>query len=109
MSLYAQYIQEREGFEIVETEYGFATYQISNEVCYIRDLFVSKVSRGRHVASDMADKICSIAKDNNCSELLGSVHPDAKGATDSLKVLLAYGFSLKGIQNGLLIFTKGIK
>lgn len=107
-SLYAQYILEREDFEIIESEKGFATFQIKDGLCYIRDIFVKRELRDKRVAADMADQITLIAKERGCVELIGSVCPEARGATSSLKVLLAYGFKLKSSQNNLILFTKGI-
>lgn len=108
MSLYGDYIAEREGFYIVEDDCGFATFRYNFEAleCYIRDIYVKPAHRKDHVASRYADKIAELAKDEGCKHLTGTVAPGTAGATASLKVLLAYGFKLHSIQDGLIWFSK---
>lgn len=94
MSLYGDYILERENQGIVESEYGFATYQVSGHECYIKDIYVIPEMRTSGLASKMADKIAGLAKEKGCTYLSGSVCPSTNNSTSSLKVLLAYGFKL---------------
>lgn len=107
-SLYGQYIFEREGFEIVEDEFGFASYFVSGEECYIRDIFVKADHRNENHASKYADQIAAIAKERGCKVLTGTVAPLAKGSTASLKVLLSYGFKLHSSNSEKIIFIKEI-
>ncbi len=108
MSHYGNYIKEREGFEIAENEKGFATYQITGEICYLRDIYVAAEFRKENVASALADKISEWAKQLGCKILVGSVCPGSLGDTASLKVLLAYGFQLSHLGDGLIYFKKEI-
>lgn len=108
-SLYGQYVKEREGFEILENEHGFATYKISGNECYIRDIFVKPEMRKSHVAAKFADEIATIAKEQGCTHLSGTVAPAANGATQSVQVLLSYGFKIARSTNDLIIFVKEIK
>lgn len=80
------------------------------DTCYIRDIYVDPVYRKQNMASKMADIIAETAKANGCTRLLGSVCPAANGSTASLKVLLAYGFSLAGLDTArnLIMFYKEI-
>jgi hypothetical protein len=88
-SLYAQYIKERENFEIVESEKGFTTYQIyENGECYIRDIFVAPEFRNTKISFEMEKQINDIAKLNNCNFLIGSICLDAKNPSKSLQILL---------------------
>lgn len=107
-SHYANYIKEREGLGIVEDSRGFATYKISGEECYIKDIFVKACFRTQSVASEFADKITEIAKSSGCKYLTGTVVPQAEGSTISLKVLLGYGFKLLSSKENLIIFIKEI-
>ena len=109
MSLFADYIQERLNKGIIESEDGFATYIIANEEVYIEDIYIVPAKRNTGLAAKMADEIAEIAKAKGCTVLVGSVAPQANGATDSLKVLLGYGMTLHSVQaNGLIYFVKGI-
>lgn len=109
MSLYADYIKERENGGIIETSWGFATYFITGPECYIRDIYVDKTQRLKGGASRLADDITKIALEKGCTYLLGSVSPKANRSTDSVKVLLAYGFKLAQATPELIYFKKDIK
>ena len=110
MSMYAEYIKERSGDEIVETVCGFATYRYMNQgkSVYIVDIYVHPKYRKEGTASALADIIVLRAKERGCTELLGTVAPSANGATTSLKVLLGYGMSLQSCSSDLIIFKKDI-
>jgi ribosomal protein S18 acetylase RimI-like enzyme len=98
----AAYFKEREDFDSIVTDKGFATYAISGEECYIRDIWVSPDFRQFGIASALADQIAEIAKKANCKYLTGSVSTTAKGATVSTKILFAYGFSIhSAVPNGI--------
>lgn len=105
-SLYAKYIKERENFSIIEDEYGFATYNIAGDECYIRDIYVLPEHRKSNVASCYADRISEIAREQGCKYLTGTVAPSANGSTTSIKVLLGYGFRLLESQIDKIIFVK---
>jgi len=109
-SHYAQYISERTDDEILETDYGFATYRYLNgeRSVYIIDIFVSPKHRRKYGASAMADKVAEIAVQKGCTEMLGSVCPTAKNSTESLKVLLGYGMKLKSASDNFIVFSKEI-
>jgi ribosomal protein S18 acetylase RimI-like enzyme len=106
--LYSNYIKEREGFSIVESDRGFATYKIQGNECYIRDIYVLPLYRNTKLASDMADEITSIAKTSRCKYLLGSVDQRANNYDTNIKVLKSYGFKFLKEQNSLIIFSKEI-
>lgn len=108
MSLYADYINERTGKEIVESDKGFATYYFHKDGCYIEDIYVQPDYRKSGEASNMANKIAEIAKSKGINKLYGTVCPSANNSTDSLKVLLAYGFKLDSSISNLIALVKEI-
>lgn len=109
MSLYAEYIKEREGREIVETADGFATYTwLGEDSCYIVDIYVRPEARKSGVASSLADQVAVLAKEVGCKRLLGSVDPSLPSAGASFMVLLAYGMRPIGIERNLVFFEKEI-
>lgn len=107
-SLYAQYIKERENFEIIEDEFGYATYRIVGEECYVRDVFVLPECRQKNHASGYVDKISEIAKTEGCTHVTTTVSPLAEGATTSLKAILGYGFKLLNSKEDRIVFVKEI-
>lgn len=109
MSLYAEYLRERTNDRIIEGEFGFATYRfLDGGKVYLIDIFVVPEKRKSGLATSMANQIAAIAKEHGCTKMLGTVNPQAKGSTNSLKVLLAYGMSLQNIADGMVVFGKEI-
>lgn len=110
MSLYAKYCRERGIDLILEVEEGFATYRYiaGGKSVYIVDIYVVPEARKRSVASVIADTIADEALAKGCTEMLGTVAPGARGSTDSLRVLLAYGMTLHSIEGGLIVFRKDL-
>lgn len=108
MSLYSNYIQERTNKRIIETDKGYATYINYEDGIFIEDIYVLPEFRKTGEASKLADKITDIAKQNGYKQIFGAVCPSANGSTDSLKVLLAYGFKLKSSIENYIYFYKEI-
>ena len=108
-SLYAKYIQEREDGLIVENDFGFATYKIISDGVYIQDIYVLPDKRKSGVAKALADQVCLIAKEKNLKLVFGSVDVRANHATDSMKVLIAYGMSVHSVAGNLIYFSKSIE
>ena len=109
MSMYAEYLTEKTDDQILEVQEGFATYRyIDEKTVYIIDIYVKPEFRRNHIAKAMADTIVRLAKEKGCQILLGSVVPSAKGSTESLKALIAYGFQLHSSQQNFVVFKKEI-
>lgn len=110
MTLYADYLRERTGDEILEGTNGFATYRYINggKSVYIVDIYTAPGARKAGLAAFLADRICVEAKEKGCTELIGTVVPSAKGSTDSLRVLLAYGMTVQSSDKDVIIFRKDI-
>jgi GNAT superfamily N-acetyltransferase len=106
--MYPAYLKEREGFDTVSTDTGFATYKITGDECYLRDIYVTPEHRKDGVASALADAVCEIAKNRGCHWLVGSVSPAANNSHASLLVLIAYGMRLKKAEQDMVYFYKRI-
>ena len=107
-SLYAQYVKERGGKELIETEHSFATYYILEQGCYIEDVFVQPEYRSTGIARETVDWIARIAKQAGCTKMYCTVCPSALNSTDSLKAVLAVGFMLSSVQPNLIVFKKDL-
>lgn len=109
MSLYANYIRERLGDEILETEQGFVIYRYTDpSTVYLVDLYVLPDFRKSGVAKDLADRVADVARARGCSSMLGSVVPSARASADSIRVLLAYGMVPDSSTNDFILFKKGL-
>jgi predicted GNAT family acetyltransferase len=107
MSLYAQYIEEREGFSIIESDHGFATYiKVDDETYYLRDIFVEKEFRKSGLAKELSRQVAEIAKADGAKRLTGSVSTIANGVTVSMKAILADGFEFSHANGNMLYFAK---
>lgn len=108
MSLYANYLRERSFDEILEVDKGFATYRYldNKKTVYIVDIYVLPEFRKEGIAKKLADAIVMNAVEQGCTKLLGSVVPSAKGSTESIKVLIAYGMTLESSSNDFIVFKK---
>lgn len=109
LSHYGQYLTERTGRGIVETEDGFATFEyVNDDIVYIVDLFVVPDKRKQRVAANMADKIVEAAVNHGCKFLLGSVDVTAKGAEASIEVLEKYGMRPYKTAEPMIFYIKEI-
>lgn len=107
MSMYADYIKERMGDEIIEREEGFATYRYVNSYeVYIIDIYVKPDFRKTNIASQMADEIAEIARKEGKVMMIGTVSSTAKNPTESIKVLLGYGMKFRSSNQDGIIFEK---
>lgn len=110
MSLFAEYVLERTDDLIIETSGCFAVYRYlpGGKGVYIMDIYVQEHLRQCGAAADLADRIVIQAKEKGCIEIFGTVVPSLKGATRSVKVLLAYGMSVHKASEDLITFRKDI-
>lgn len=108
MSLYGDYIKERENRHIVESEDGFMTYTWLEDACYIVDMYVRPQARKSGLAIRMADVIACKAKERGINMLLGSVDPSTNHATESMRLLIKYGFELGWVKENLIFLRKEI-
>lgn len=107
-SLYAQYVKERLGKDVIENDDGFCTLVISNDCFYIEEIFVQKESRREGVAQKFADEACAWAKRLGYKEIIGSVNIRAKNPEYSAHVLHAYGFRMFKAHDGMILYKKEI-
>lgn len=112
--MYAKYLKEREGKEILEHPHGFTVYGydcvpgVPFPHLYIADNWVDPDHRKSGIAKTMADEIARMARHKGYTVMLGSVDGNAKGAHESLLVLIAYGMKLYTVQGTTVWFKKDI-
>jgi ribosomal protein S18 acetylase RimI-like enzyme len=107
--MYKAYLEEREGKRFIEVEHGFVVYQFVDKWCYICDIYVEPEHRKSHVASKLADKVASVAREAGYEWLMGSVDVRAPGASVSLLSQLRYGFKLLRNDGQMIYLDKFIK
>ena len=72
------------------------------------DIYVRPKKRKSGVAARLADEVCAQAKAKGVKTLVGSVDVTAVSATESLKVLLAYGMRVDSILGNVIYFKKDL-
>lgn len=107
-SLFAEYIKERENFEIIEDEKGFATYRITNQECFIGDMFILKEFRGGKSFIDLISQITDIAKTHGCKILTATVRTWDQGKEHSLSSTFKLGFKILKAEQGIVLVGKEI-
>lgn len=108
-SLYAQYIKEREGIELIYVEHGFATYQkVNDELYYLVDIFVEQGFRKLGIATQLSSIVRDIALQAGAKQLLGSVDISRKGVTESMSAILSDGFRYSHSEGNGMYFVKDI-
>lgn len=103
-----EYLKERENKQVLETEDAFCVYQDHENFTYIVDIYVRPEKRKLGLAATIADQVCDLAKDKGFKFVVGSVDVSALGATESLKVLLAYGMRVDSVVGNVIYFKKDI-
>jgi len=110
MSLFGDYILEREGKQIIEDEKGFITYIIEGDgSCFISDMYIIPEERHRGYGKILMDKVGIIAKKYDCICLTTTVCPTTEGSTHALKSALNYGFRLVNNIDDLIIIQKSLE
>jgi len=92
MLLYAEYIKEREGMELIEKEYGFCTYKVINEYIYLADIYIKKDQRMKGLAKALTDEVEEIGKNNKCNFILGSFCLDTNNWKSGKALVKSLGF-----------------
>lgn len=108
MSLYSDYLKEREGIDVLEASDGFATYLLRPTDCYIIDIYVVPEKRQSGLAAQMADQIADIARSKGIKFLTGSVDKRDPQAARNEKVLIAYGMHKAREQDHMVYYLKEI-
>jgi hypothetical protein len=105
-SLYGQYIAEREGQEIIEKDYGFASYSINwtNHDCYIyiHDFYIVPKYRGTTKTIELVDDLLSVIYENKCSYAIATIDPNTATATQAMKFHLSNKMKISHIANGMI-------
>lgn len=108
MSLYGDYIKESFSRNIVETEYGFATYEfLDDKICTV-DGFIKPEFRKLGYARKMMDEIVKIGKSKGMKYLCCPVNSLINNADISHTCHKKYGMKLYKISADNIIYIKEI-
>lgn len=107
-SLYAKYLEEKTNIEILESDYGFVTYEIQDTRCYISDVFTIKEKRLEGLMLKMCLEVGEIAKARGCDCVIGTVILSNKDSTEGLKACISMGMKLLKAENNVIYLIRDI-
>jgi len=113
-SLYGKYVEEREGQEIVESDYGFITYSILNlpsgeTYLFVHDIYVDKTQRFTGEAMRLVDKVLEIAAQHQCDFAVATIDPKTKTATEAMKFQLHMQMRITGVLDGMIYLKRQLR
>lgn len=110
MSLYGDYIKERENFEIIEDNHWFATYQMTDDgtTLYIRDCFIEKGHRGQGVVEGIDNTLIEIAKVNGCKNILTQVALFDPHKDRNMRCFLRIGYRIISANSEVIYIGKEV-
>jgi GNAT superfamily N-acetyltransferase len=91
-SLYAQFIKEVHGLEILEYPWGYATYEWLPDAVYIRDIFVVPSERANKRGVQLMHEIEALGHERGIFKTLGSVAIESKEPMKNYEMLRHLGF-----------------
>lgn len=107
-SLYAEFLLEYDGTEIIENEQGFATYRINDDECYIENVYVRPEFRKLGIHKKLSNDILIIAKERGCKYLSTGTCTKANNPIRSMKVILDNGFNVDSVSGNMIYYRKDI-
>jgi hypothetical protein len=108
MKLLEEYYKERMNAELIYTDYGFISYRMVHPFCQILELHITPSERKKGRASELADRVTRLAEMEECTHLWAQVQKEALNASESLEVILRYGFKYADSDNSRIILIKEI-
>lgn len=101
-TLYAEYIKERENFDIIENENCFIIYKIKGDSAFISHSFTRKDLRQRGEMSTLLAELCSLLKTKDVLRLSATIDLRDVNASKTTLAALKFGFEIKAAENGIL-------
>lgn len=114
-SLYAQFVKETVGWETLEDEESFATYEIQKvgpiSCLKIIEMFVVPEARGNNKWNDLSDKLEEIARAEKCKKISAQISKSTSEFTQQrtahLCRLFGMGLSYEDVYS--IIYSRDVK
>ncbi len=100
-TLYAEYIKERQGINIIEDEYGFITWQPRKDECFIVDMYVRPDYRKQKCGQRLLSRLVNEVK-NSAKVMTANIWLWDPNCNGTLQASLASGFTLGGTGDGFI-------
>lgn len=94
MSLLKDYFEETGARKVIEKDYGFMTYMIDGNECFVEDAYIKPSRRGEGLLKELESEVIEQAKQAGCGIITCSVIPSYATSTSSLQYILSRGYKL---------------
>ena len=102
MSLYAQCMKERYGYEVIETEFGFITYRIDGTNCTSTEIFVRKECRGilwKQLWNELVERCRSLG----VTKIFGFIDTQKEDPSSRLVAYVRYGAKVVEAKDNVIV------
>lgn len=108
MSLYAEYIKEVYGKNMIETDELFIIWTINGEILYLEDMYIKPELRNKGLGQNALAWIISVARENGCKEILISLMESCKFKNENMQIYLHVGFELHSFKDQIIYLKKKV-
>lgn len=103
MTLYAQFVREMAGGEVIETDDGFISYLIEGDICRFQELYVRETARGSGLHKSLWNAMVATCKARDVKRIVWCVDTRQLNPTPRLIMYLRWGGRVKDANGGLII------
>jgi hypothetical protein len=104
--MYFKYVKERENFDTIKIDDGFAIYRKEGDCLFVRDIWTE--NRKSMTFLKLYKRLEELGKEEGCKHMEGHVYTQTNNPTLSLKAILSAGFKVTHADIGRIILTKEI-
>lgn len=109
MSLYADYIKEREGREVIENSIGFVAFKIIDNECYLADMYIVPDSRRGLAVKHFIDQLAKEASGRGCEYITARLHDNDPNRNRTLRAALKLDFNIFRSETGCIVIAKKLE
>lgn len=106
--MYADYLKEREGIETLSKPFGFISYKIVGEECYLANVYIKPEFRSKNMFSLLLGDLEVIAKKAGCKDISTNVHVQDSRCSLNVKIALKFDFNIIKADHNIIVMVKGI-
>ena len=107
MSLYSEYILERESYKCVEDDNSFFTYKKIGNSLYLRDMYITPKKRRVGKARAIVKIVERLARELKCNKVLTTVDKTTNNWEINKVGILSAGFEILN-EDDVIYFVKEI-
>jgi hypothetical protein len=107
-TLYAEYLLERLGGKIIESEYGFIAYSFYNNECRLLDTHVAVAHRRTGRFMELYREFVKAAEAHGSEYMTATVHKNDKNHGQTLLMAFAHGWVVATAQDDVITICKKV-